>query len=117
MSEINQRDRLKLLNTLVPGMRGNFIQTLKVARNRLHPSQLTEETSVRAMDWGLDVLARTKASARAHPIKALGIAASVGVFLARRPLFRLAVRGVEAARDRLRQRRQRLSETQEESEV
>jgi hypothetical protein len=100
MSESDDGDRLSELNVRSAEQRQRFAKTLGVAAQRLRPANLAREAGNRTLDFGLDTIESAKAAVRTHPVKAIGAATLVGAFFARRPLFRLAMKGVAAGKQR-----------------
>ena len=93
-------DRLRELNKRATEERQRLSKALGVTLDRLRPTNLAREAGNHALDFGLDTLESAKKAVRSHPVKAAGAAALVGAFLARRALFRLAMKGVSAGKER-----------------
>jgi len=96
-NEGNMALRLRELNVRAGQQRAALAETLAKAKLRLRPSRLASDAGDRIADALLDSLASARSAAREHPLKAVGIAATVGAVLARRPLTRLMSQGLDSA--------------------
>lgn len=70
----------------------------RLAAARLRPQNLAQEAGTKMLDLGLDVVDRSKTAACAHPVRTIGLAATIGAILARGPLLKLASSGVRKAK-------------------
>lgn len=93
----NAARRMRELNMRARQERDALADTLAVTGERLRPAKLASDASDRVADAMLDAIAKARTAAREHPIKAVGIAAAIGAFLARRPLSRLIAEGLGSA--------------------
>ena len=91
-------NRLKELDERAAEERQRFSKALGLTAEKLRPASLAREVGNRALDLGLDTIESARNAVRKHPVKAIGAAAIVGAYFARRPLFRLAVKGVAAGK-------------------
>ena len=66
---------------------------------KLRPSRLRTRAQDRMLDGALDTLAQAQAAVVRHPARAIGLAALIGAFLARKPLWRMVASGVRAGKD------------------
>lgn len=98
--------QMRRLNARAKQARAELAATFAAASERLRPARLASETSDRFADMLLDNVDRAKAAAREHPLRGVGIAAAIGAFVARRPLFRLMSQGMDAARRHFHERRE-----------
>ncbi len=97
--------RMRELNARAKQERTALTDTFAVVRQRLRPARLASEAGDRVADAVLDTIAKGRNTARQHPFKAIGIAAVIGAFLARRPLFGLLSQGIGAAWRHFQERR------------
>lgn len=89
--------RMRELNARARQQRDALAETLAVTGERLRPARLASDAGDRLADAMLDAVAKGRTAAREHPFKAVGIAAAIGAFLARRPLSRLVSEGLGSA--------------------
>lgn len=102
---------MQRLNARATQARADLFATFAMAGERLQPKRLASETSDRFAGILLDTVGRAKTAAREHPLRMVGIAAAIGVFLARRPLFRLLSQGMEAGWHHFQKQRKPAAET------
>ena len=109
--------QMRRLNARAAEERAELAETFAAAGERLQPRRLASEAGDSVADMLLDSFDKAKGVARTHPLKTVGIAAMIGAFLARRPLFHLASEGLGAARQYFSDRQQQHDvATEEESE-
>ncbi|MGE4430206.1 MAG: hypothetical protein AB7E05_05615 [Sphingobium sp.] len=93
--------RLAALDLRTRDQRQRVQSLARIAQDRLRPAHLAQEAGNRALDLGLDTIAKAKAAARAHPGKTAALVAVIGAAIARKPLLRLIGKGYGTVRDRL----------------
>lgn len=75
--------------------RARLLDTLSQLHARLSPKALAQEAAANLMEKGKHLATGARDVAINNPVKTAGIVAGIGLFLARRPLFRLLQRQVQ----------------------
>lgn len=89
----NSFETLAALDRQAREQRQRLIHRARIARDRLRPANLAHEAGNRALDLGLDAMDKARNLVRAHPMKAVGVTAAAGAWLARKPLMKWLAAG------------------------
>lgn len=85
-----QLEKLESLSTQADVKRSELRSLIGLTRERTRPVNLAKEAGNRMLDKGLDTIDKGRVLARGNPLAAIGAAAAIGAFFARKPLFRFS---------------------------